>query len=107
MTTRQSPKAETLWRERVAGWRASGESATEFSRQHGFNAGTLKWWAHALKKSDESARPRFVQLVPRAMPAAVVSEMVIEVAGARVRVTRGFDAALLSDVVRALHAGAR
>jgi hypothetical protein len=33
----------------------------------------------------------------------VAQEIIIEVGGARIRVTRGVDVALLGDVVRALH----
>jgi undecaprenyl pyrophosphate synthase len=39
----------TKWRQRVAGWRASGETAERYSTGRGFTAGTLRWWASRLQ----------------------------------------------------------
>jgi hypothetical protein len=41
--------ARTMWKQRVANWRASGESAEQFSAGRGFAASTLKWWASKLR----------------------------------------------------------
>jgi len=37
-----------LWRARVADWKASGLSGSEFAAQHGLVASTLQWWAWRL-----------------------------------------------------------
>ncbi len=90
--------AETIWAERVRAWRESGEPATRFVRGKGFAAGTLRYWASRLSQSERA--PRIVPLVPK--PTAPSSELVIEIGAARVRVGRGFDRALLAEVVSAL-----
>ena len=56
--------ARRIWKQRVAGWRASGESAEKFSAGRGYAASTLKWWASRLR-SDAAAAPvvRVAQLV--------------------------------------------
>ena len=106
-TVAATPTTEARWRERVRLWRESGQSAREFARERGFAPGTLQWWSSRLHRSDT---PRFVRLVPRTavapdLPAA--PDLVVEIGGARVRVTPGFDAALLAQVVRVLGGGAR
>jgi hypothetical protein len=95
---------EAKWAERVQGWRESGESAEEFARSRGFAASTLHGWSSRLSKVE---RPRFLRLVPKAPVGASAPELVVEVGGARVRVAAGFNASLLSEVVRALGGGAR
>lgn len=63
---------------------------------------------HAADKSSTAtpAAPRFVAVrVRRVEP--IGADMVVEVDGARIRVTRGVDLALLGDVVRALRGGVR
>jgi hypothetical protein len=89
-------KASTVWRKRVASWRASGETAEQFSARHGFAPATLKWWASRLRRG-ESARPvlRVAQLVRAPEPAREPDRgvVVVEWLEARVRVTveRGAD----------------
>ena len=90
---------EAKWRARVGEWRASGKTVAEFSEGEGYAPSTLRYWASRLRRGTDQ---RFVQLVARSTAAPAGSELVIEVAGARVRVTPGFDAALLGEVVRAL-----
>lgn len=48
---------------------------------------------------------RIVPVVARASSAEAHGELVVEVGGARVRVTTGFDGALLVQVVRTLGGG--
>jgi len=69
----------------------------------------LRWWSSRLGRDEEI---RLVPLVSR--PAATLdggtlsarpSTVVVEVGGARLHVVRGFDPALLADVVRALSRG--
>lgn len=100
MTTSTRARAtKAIWKDRVEAWSASGASATEFAREHGLAASTLRWWSSHLKRAEA---PRFVQLVPKTPTTTAPSDLVVEVGVARVRVAAGFDAALLSDVVRAL-----
>lgn len=115
-------KAETqaVWAERVEEWRGSGKSAPEFAADKPYASSTLQWAASRLQRSGGGGRKQRIARASRS-PAAgieltevvrspgrgVVAEgMVLEVAGARIAVRRGFDAALLRDVVQALR-GAR
>lgn len=112
-------KAETraVWAERVEEWRKSGKSAPDFAADKAYAGSTLQWAASRLKQAQ--ARPRrsgagrrasvgeirMAEVVRRASPETAVAEMVIEVAGTRIGVRRGFDRALLREVVSALSEG--
>jgi hypothetical protein len=102
MTTTAVRKTEEKWAERVRQWRASGETAEEFASRHGYAASTLHVWSSRVGRAQG---PRFLRLVPRAATGTAGAELVVEVGGARVRVTAGFDAGLLTEVVRALGGG--
>lgn len=101
----EATTTEATWRERVAAWRASGETAERFARGRGFAPTTLRWWASRL--GPEAAPPGFVRLVPRAPAAPRAAAVVVEVGAARIGVSAGFDPALLAQVVAALAGGAR
>lgn len=98
---------EDIWRVRVREWRESGQTAAAFARSRGFSTASLRTWSSRLGPLPEPA-PGFVRLVPRETPApsTEASAVVVEVGTARIRVTAGFDAALLAGVVRALSEGA-
>jgi hypothetical protein len=53
----------TIWKQRVASWRASGESAERFAIGRGFAASTLKWWASKLCEDGPTPVVRMAQLV--------------------------------------------
>jgi hypothetical protein len=92
------------WAERVRAWRASGQEASTFTAGKGFEASTLRWWASHLGREEQPLR--LVSVVRRASSPKAETGIVIEVGGARVLVTPGFDGVLLAEVVRAL-GGAR
>jgi len=94
-------KTESLWRQRIADWRASGQSMDEFAAGRDFALATLRDWSSRLKRG---AAPRLVQPIVRpTRPGDPTDPGVrIEVAGARTRVVRGFDAFVLAEVVGAL-----
>ena len=97
-------KTEALWRERLQAWRASGMTAEKFAQSRGYRPSTLTYLSWRLNRP----KPRvFVPIVARPAATTVVSEMAVEIGAARVRVRRGFDAALLGEIVRALGAGGR
>jgi hypothetical protein len=101
MRTR-NPDLEVRWRERVDAWRSSGLTAAQFAAQNGFSTSALTGWSSKLRHRPvpRPSAPAFVAVVRK--DAAPVRELVVEVAGARVRVTQGFDPALLAAVVRAI-----
>jgi transposase len=117
------------WAERIRQWRDSGQSAEEFTAGKDYEPSALRWAASQLR--DEKERPtiplartsRRSRVAASVVPAAASvqqfmrvrvrqaepasAEMTVEVAGARIRVTRGVDIGLLGDIVRALQGGSR
>lgn len=104
-------ETETRWAGRVKAWKSSGQSAADYARGRGFAASTLRWWSSRLGRepvaSDVVAKPsaarpvRMVRLVtapPRPAPRALT----VRVGAAQVDVQRGFDRALLRELVDAL-----
>ena len=99
--------------ERIEEWTRSGQSAAEFAEGKPYTSGTLTWAASRLRnrgadkrragRSAARRQPK-IQLaeVRRSSKAVAVESLVLEIAGARVAVQRGFDRALLRDVVVAL-----
>ena len=115
---------ETKWAERVREWRDSGKGAEEFAAGQPYKASTLRWWGTEVRRRAESRIGRreghgskraeaipMARVVRRTHPRASADlvrggGVVVEVSGARITLARGFDAELLSEVVRVL-AGAR
>jgi transposase len=110
---------DAKWTERIRQWKESGKTAAEFAEGQPFKASTLKWRAAELRRAAEggrrygkghvvgdSVRLARVVSVPRARESAPAqgSGVVVEVSGTRIPLSRGFDAELLVDVVRALGA---
>ncbi|MFN0246300.1 MAG: IS66 family insertion sequence element accessory protein TnpA, partial [Kofleriaceae bacterium] len=54
--------ARTIWKQRVANWRTSGESAERYAIGRGFAASTLKWWASKLREDNSGPVVRVAQL---------------------------------------------
>ena len=87
-------------RAEVAGWRASGRSASAYAKAHGLAQTTLARWAREVDSAPEPSAPPFLRVEVTATEAT--GELFVEVGAARVRVQRGFDPTLLAAVVAAL-----
>jgi hypothetical protein len=100
------------WAARVEAWRHSGLSARAFSEGKEFTANGLHYWASRLRRTESAtqAKPkvRLARVVPIPAAAAVEREVdtpiVVEVAGVRVGLRRGFDRAALVTVLDVLAA---
>ena len=110
------------WARHIEDWRGSGTSRDEYAAVHGLESKTLQWWVSKLArdagKRSKRSRVRFAQVVEGAPPlkppsplerrvASVPPASALEVVIARgrtVRVSSGFDRALLRAVVEALEA---
>ena len=110
-------KTDEKWLERIRLWKAGGQTAEEFAVGQPFKASTLKWRAAELRRAAEGGERygkahavkgsiRLARVVSRARDSAPTQGggVVVEVSGARISVSRGFDAELLTNVVRALGA---
>lgn len=106
-----------VWTKRVSEWRASGLSSTEFCRGRDFTAGGLRNAAHHIERELRERRTRKVRVarVLRTSTAMEVARLpaptlapvmdnpvVVEIGGARIRVTRGFDHETLAAVLSIL-----
>lgn len=100
----------------MAEWKASGQSSPKFCSGKEFTAGGLRHWAYRLEHGD-SPRRRPVRLarVVRAGNAADasassgdrVTEIAVELAGARIHVRPGFDRETVAALVEVLTARRR
>jgi transposase-like protein len=88
----------------LAAWRESGVSLSAFARRHGLDAWRLMRWRRRLAQVTSIQFHRVkVVAAPRAETAADGSGLELLLRdGHRVAVRRGFDAALLEDLVRAV-----
>ena len=114
------PNTEAVWAERIEEWGRSGQSATEFAEGKPFTSGTLTWAASQLRKEARGkgkrreggsrAKPerkiRMAEVVRRPAKTPAAETVAVEIGGAVIAVRRGFDRALLQDIVIALR-GAR
>lgn len=87
--------------ESVSAWRASGKSAAAFARSLDVSVSSLQRWATEAKK-DQARGPIVAFARVSVVPQAAPSSIVVEVGQARLAVQRGFDAALLRQIVSAL-----
>jgi len=104
-----SQSARDKWQQIIQAQRASGLTIAGYGRRHGITAAALYVWNQRLAR--EAPVPPFVQVQstaegqPAAGDDAAGQAAVIEVClggGRRLRVGRGFDHALLAEVVGVL-----
>ena len=94
----------TIWKKRVAEWRASGKTAAAFSAGRGWSPQTLRWWSSRLGRKAQAPIVRVAQVVraPADVAAARGAGVVIvEALDARLRITiaAGADRALVTTVL--------
>ena len=109
------------WARRVAAWRASGQTSTQFAEEQGFSCGSLRYWSSRLTRTAKqpianvlAPRPEKRVALARVVLASRPSEtrarsrvaepaaLVVEVGAAKVCVRPGFDASLLRAVITTL-----
>jgi hypothetical protein len=92
------------WRERVAQWRASGLTASEFASRNKLKVHTLRHWGWKLGREtgDVTSLARVPALIEVHARAATDDRFEIELGGRRVRVPPSFDADALRRLLAAL-----
>lgn len=80
-------KTEAIWKERVARWRTSGETAEAFSAGRGWSPKTLRWWSSRLGRDAAPPVVRMAQLIRPAASGERAGVIVVELLEVRVRVT--------------------
>ena len=101
----------------VTAWEQSGETLAVFARRHGVRRERLARWRDRLRQARGPARLRFhpvkvrespVDGLGRSGPANVAGGSGLELVlrgGRRISIGRGFDAAVLVELVRVLESG--
>ncbi len=90
-------------RREVEGWRASGESAESYAEARDYSRSSLTNWAAKMRVLVKTKEPTLLRLEVEKH----CGDLVVEIGAARIVVKRGFDGALLRDVVGALSGGCR
>jgi hypothetical protein len=97
------------WAARVAEWKASGQSSPAFCAGKDFTAGGLRHWAHRLEHGDPPRKPRVrlarvvrTRVGAKAPERGELTEIVVEIGGARLLVRPGFDRETLGALVEVL-----
>jgi hypothetical protein len=97
-----SKQRRRLWEGRIARWRASSASMAGYCRQHELSYAAFVWWRRRL---EQAAPATSLTLIPVVAPAPSGGAITVRLAdGIGIEVERGFDAGVLSAVVRALRA---
>lgn len=95
----------TEWARRVAEWRRSGETASEFCAGRGFAPSTLRWYSSQLGRVAPATEPRTAMLEVR-RERSRSTDVLVELGGAFVHVPRGVDVETLATVFDALRGAA-
>ncbi len=79
------------WKKRVASWRASGETAEEFSEGRPWSSKTLRWWSSRLGRKTAVPAVPVVRVAQLVRSSVVERErggsIVVEALDARLRIT--------------------
>jgi hypothetical protein len=120
MFASMNAESAAVWSERIEEWERSGKSAPEFAAGKPYKGSTLVWAKSRLRRgkkvegkrasrgsalkrsSGDTGKVRMAEVIRRAPRADVAESLVVDIAGARISVHRGFDTALLRAVVHAL-----
>lgn len=95
---------ESKWAARIKAWKDSGQTARDYCNGKGFSVASLRIWRTRLRKleaSQSGARVRLARVLPAHRDTSE-TPILIEIAGARLGVRRGFDSETLRAVIAAL-----
>lgn len=97
------------WEVRIASWRASGKTSTEFCKGHGYSAKSLLWWSSQLRRKrvdkPKSDGVRLARVIRAPSAPLAATAVLVEFEGARVAVGSGASAETLRMVFEALRKG--
>lgn len=89
------------WETRIARWRASGVSMAAYCRQHELSYAAFVWWRRRLGQTITPASP--LTLIPVVATTSRGGAITIRLpSGIGIEIEPGFDAVVLSALVRAL-----
>ena len=103
-----SAGTRSKWKERIAAWQASGQSAASFAEGKGYQGTSLQRWVAQFRVEEEAVTSaQFYKLVatePVAVAKPVPVGLTLELGDVRICVDEGFSPTLLAAVVNALSA---
>jgi hypothetical protein len=100
-TRRRDPQVEQFWRQTIAAWKRSAQTAAAFAAAQGVSVASLYAWRQELARRDAEQPPP----APTFVPVHVVPEGRVEVllpSGLIVRVPAAADPAAVARLVAAL-----
>lgn len=93
------------WENRVAKFKASGQSTTEWCKAHNLKPHQLRYWLRKLKAEHTVKETQWLSVEVGELKASNNSKALpIRIGKATIEVSPGFDPALLSEVVKTLAA---
>lgn len=86
------PSTAETWKKRVASWRASGQTAEQFSEGRPWSPKTLRWWSSRLGREASSGAAPVVRVAQLVRTSAALERerggsIVVETLDARLRIT--------------------
>ena len=94
------------WRERIRAYRESGLTMRAWCAAQGIPFNQLKYWLRKLSPGTrKSPTTTWVTVTPTPPSSAETSPLVVRIGSASIDIRPGFDASLLTQVVRVLEAG--
>ena len=98
----ENAELQEKWQEIIAAYRSSGLTAREWCETTGCTIGGLKYWIGKFNKAEKRVRARteWAEVAIAASNPSKSSVLSIHVGAARIDVASGFDASLLSEVLR-------
>ena len=104
MTKSALANLRECWRERIAEFRASGQSGAAWCAAHQIKESQLWYWARKFPSGNhpKESSPSWIPVQIRESTVEVSEPLVVRVGQAAIEVRSGFDAGLLRDVIRTL-----
>lgn len=105
MTEEQKMARRQLWKERVAAFKESGQSARSWCKDKDLKEHQLRYWLekYDLQEQTKPVETKWISVDVKEKPAHKDSLITVKIDQAIIEVKPGFDPNLLRDVVQALN----
>lgn len=100
-------KTRQVWEERIAAFRASGQTAVAWCKDNQVNRRQLYSWMRKINVSPVPAAPKAKWVTVQAdkqLTAETESTLIVKIGPASIEVKPGFNSVLLRDIVQTLEA---
>lgn len=97
-------ESRLLWSSRVEAFTASGLTQAEFCKNNDYKIKQFNYWLRKFRKLDMTPQGNDMKWIPVNVEASKTAKLNIKIGSAVIEVESGFDAKLLSEVLKALGA---